>query len=319
MSRALRIEYEGAWYHVINEGINEICVFPSDKLVSEFYSILSDITRYFSVEIHAYTLEQKGYQLLLHTPLGNISSAMQYLNGVFTQRFNKLHNRKGCLFSGRYKSIVINADMYLLQVSRYIHWLPGLNGCYQDIKDYDWSSCAVYLGNNKAPQWLYCYEISGRFSLGNMNYQGYLEQGVDKPTLDFYQSQSSGSVLGSKSFKQHLINRIEASESGERKSVSSVIKTRPTIEQIIDALEEKTAAYSVSKTAKHSNSKRNIAMTLCRDVGRYGLKEIATVFGVGHPRSISVIVSRTRKLIESDDVIKSMYSKTKEELEDNYC
>lgn len=57
------------------------------------------------------------YHLLLRTPIANLSKEMRYLDGVYTQKFNFLQNRDGPLFRGRYRSIVVDADTYLLQVS----------------------------------------------------------------------------------------------------------------------------------------------------------------------------------------------------------
>lgn len=321
MSRALRIEYEGAWYHIINEGLEEISVFPSEEFSLEFFNIISDITCYFGIEVHAYILEKKGYQLLLHTPLGNLSAAMQYLNSVYTQRFNRLCERKGSLFCGRYKSIVFNADMYLLQVSRYIHWLPVINSYCSDIKKYTWSSCNVYLGIKKSPEWLHCTRIKQRLSASGLyaDYKSYLDLGVDSQIKQFYEDEFSGSVLGPKSFKKDLLRMIDYKKLNEKSCGHCTIRIRPSIEQVYEMVEDKINLEDLYSLKSDKKLTRNIAMALCRDVGQYGLKDIADAFGFGHHHSVSVIVSRTRKKVDSHYRLKELYMKTKMALEDNFC
>ena len=60
------------------------------------------------------------YHILIETPDGNLSKGMRQLNGVYTQRFNRTHNRVGHVFQGRYKAILVQKDAYLLELSRYI-------------------------------------------------------------------------------------------------------------------------------------------------------------------------------------------------------
>ena len=124
MARPLRIEYPGAWYHVMNRGVDRQPIFLHDAHRESFLSLLSDISRSYQVEIHAYCLMNNHYHLLVRTPLGNISRAMRHLNGVYTQRFNSMEKRDGSLFRGRFKAILVEADEYLLRLSRYIHLNP---------------------------------------------------------------------------------------------------------------------------------------------------------------------------------------------------
>jgi len=77
---------------------------------------------------HAYCLMDNHYHLLIETPDGNLSLGMRQLNGVYTQLFNKRHQRTGHLFQGRYKSILIQKDSYLLEVCRYVVLNPVRTG-----------------------------------------------------------------------------------------------------------------------------------------------------------------------------------------------
>jgi putative transposase len=128
MARPLRIEFEGAWYHVMNRGAGRRLIYRSSRHRDTFLRLLAEVTELFAVEIHAYCMMGNHYHLLTRTPRANLGRAMRHLNGVYTQRFNLTCGTDGPLFRGRYRSVLVAADTHLLQVSRYIHRNPGVPG-----------------------------------------------------------------------------------------------------------------------------------------------------------------------------------------------
>ena len=86
MSRPLRIEYPGAWYHVMNRGLNRRLIYSVKKDYSLFLATLGEACLYFHVGAGAYFLMPNHYHLLIHTPEGNISRFMRHLNGVYTHQ-----------------------------------------------------------------------------------------------------------------------------------------------------------------------------------------------------------------------------------------
>ncbi len=124
MTRPLRIEYEGAWYHAMNRGRAREVIFPDDVAYAAFLTTLAEAVARFRIEVHAYCLMPNHYHLLIRTPHANLSRAMRQIDGLYTQRHNQLAGTDGPLFRGRYKAIVVDADAYLLNVSRYIHCNP---------------------------------------------------------------------------------------------------------------------------------------------------------------------------------------------------
>jgi putative transposase len=91
------------------------------------------------------------YHLLLSTPEGNLNRVMRHINGVYTQRYNRLEKTDGPLFRGRYKAILVDADAYLLCVSRYIHLNPVAAGIVKKAHQYRWSSYCAYIGKVVPP------------------------------------------------------------------------------------------------------------------------------------------------------------------------
>ena len=124
MSRPLRIQYPDAWYHVMNRGRRGESVFLEKQDYSMFVELLKEVVDMYKVRVAAYALIPNHYHLLIQTPGGDLARCMRHLNGIYTQRFNRAHHCDGQLFGGRYKSILVDADSYLLELVRYIHRNP---------------------------------------------------------------------------------------------------------------------------------------------------------------------------------------------------
>jgi len=101
MSRPLRIEFPGAWYHVMNRGRRREKIFHVDGDREEFIKVLRETIELWNLQVSAYCLMSNHYHLLVRTPDGNLSGCMRHLNGVYTQRFNRHHTQEGQLFRGR--------------------------------------------------------------------------------------------------------------------------------------------------------------------------------------------------------------------------
>ncbi|MBW2106879.1 MAG: transposase, partial [Deltaproteobacteria bacterium] len=155
MARPLRIEYPDAWYHVMNRGRRGEDIFSDDQDYSIFTELLRETSEIWNVRIAAYCLMPNHYHMLVQTPAANISRSMRHLNGVYTQRYNRRHRCDGQLFRGRYKSILIGTESYLLQVVRYIHRNPLRAGLVKSLDVYKWSSHKGYLSITTKWDWLH--------------------------------------------------------------------------------------------------------------------------------------------------------------------
>ncbi len=154
MARPLRIQYPDAWYHVINRGRRGESVFEKKEDYLAFIDLLKDIGDMWNARVAAYCLMSSHYHLLIQTPGANLSRCMRHINGVYTQRFNRAHGCDGHLFRGRYKSILVDADSYLLELVRYIHRNPLDAGLVDRLDSYAWRSHKVYLSDGKKWNWL---------------------------------------------------------------------------------------------------------------------------------------------------------------------
>jgi REP element-mobilizing transposase RayT len=111
MARPLRIEFEGALYHILSRGNDRQDIYLNDDDYKTFLSVLEEMSSRFEVDIFAYVLMSNHYHLLIRTNESNLSKSMQWLGTTYTRRFNLQHFRSGHLFQGRYKSIIVQNEI----------------------------------------------------------------------------------------------------------------------------------------------------------------------------------------------------------------
>lgn len=138
----------------MNRGVDHQRIFFADADRVEFGRLLGEIHTKWGVETLAYCLMDNHYHLILHAPDGGLSAAMQYLGLVYTRHTNDRVGRDGPICRGRFASMLITSDSYLLQATRYVHRnaldLPGV----RRPENYRWSSYRAYLGYRRRPPFL---------------------------------------------------------------------------------------------------------------------------------------------------------------------
>lgn len=154
MARPLRIEYKGALYHITSRGNARQEIFISKEDYKGFLELLDDLNERYNWVCYAYCLMPNHYHLLVETPDGNLSIGMRHLNGVYTQMFNRNHNRVGHVFQGRFKSIIVQKENYLLELCRYIVLNPVRTCMVKHPKDWEWSSYSATTGIIEKPRFL---------------------------------------------------------------------------------------------------------------------------------------------------------------------
>ena len=132
MARSIRIEYSGVLYHVTSRGDRREDIYEDDLDRELFLDIFGQVVDGWNWVCHAYCLMSNHYHLVIETPDGNLSKGMRQLNGVYTQASNRRHRRTGHLFQGRYKAILVDADAYLLELTRYVVLNPVRAGIVKD-------------------------------------------------------------------------------------------------------------------------------------------------------------------------------------------
>lgn len=154
MARPLRIEFSGALYHVTARGDNKCRIFFNDKDRNKFLSIYSEIFARLQWITYAWCLMGNHFHLVVETPEPNLSEGMRVLNGTYTQYVNRAYGRTGHLFQGRFHSILVDRNPYLLEVIRYVVLNPVRAGLASSPRDWPWSSYRATAGLEAPPEWL---------------------------------------------------------------------------------------------------------------------------------------------------------------------
>ncbi len=154
MARPLRIEFPGAVYHVTARGDRREPIFVDDQDRDALLNIVGQALARFDAEILAYCLMGNHYHFVLHTRQANLSLLMRQINGVYTQAFNRRHDKVGHLFQGRFKAILVDRDAYLLEVCRYVELNPVAARIVKKPQAWPWSSYRAHVGQETAPDWL---------------------------------------------------------------------------------------------------------------------------------------------------------------------
>ena len=223
MARQWRIQYPSAIYHVMSRGNGGQSIFVSDQDRFTFLSLLELLTERFNIEIHAFVLMSNHYHLLVKTIEANLSKAMQWFGTTYTRRFNMANNHSGHLFQGRYKSIIVQNDAYLMLLSCYIHRNPLRAGIVERLADYPWSSYLYYAYKKDSPPWLHTESIFSQLK-GNDQQRAYRTktQNYADEDCSIWEDVKHGLIYGSQDFVTKIKNRFLGEKYHALKSIIKV-------------------------------------------------------------------------------------------------
>jgi len=213
MARPLRIEFEGAHYHITSRGNARQDIFLNKVDRQHFLEYLVRCLDRYQWRCHAYCLMDNHYHLLIETLLPNLSKGVRYLNGSYTQSHNRRHKRVGHLFQGRYKAILVQKEGYLLELARYIVLNPVRAGMVRSAREWLWSSYRAMSDEITTPHWLTDDTILGYFSLPRdkaiKGYKLFVSEGKDQPSP--WSSLKNQVFLGDDEFVEDMQSKLPES------------------------------------------------------------------------------------------------------------
>lgn len=207
----MRIEYEGALYHVTARGNAKTVIYLNNADRNKFLDTLECCIRKFNFKCHGYCIMTNHYHLLIETPDANLSAGIQWLNSVYAQYFNRVHDRVGHVFQGRFKAILVQRDSYLLELCRYIVLNPVRAGVVSNPAKYRWSSYCQTIGAKRERRnflntdWILA-QFGNDIAQARKSYVKFVMHGInaDSPMMNI----QSDIILGNRSFMIELINRL---------------------------------------------------------------------------------------------------------------
>ncbi len=283
MARPLRIEFPGALYHLTARGNAQQPIYLDDQDRHNFLQILGKTLSDCNGICHAYCLMTNHYHLLMETPEANLSQIMKQINGIYTQRFNRKHQRVGHVFQGRFKSIIVDKDAYLLELCRYIVLNPVRAGMIEDPGRYRWSSFKATAGMIKTPNFLSTDWILSQFAKTLPEAQALYRQFVraGKNETSPWKALKGQCLLGGKELIEKLSPYLKQKATIKEIRIVDRKALRPDLAQL----------FSDSNLA--SKALRNRAMRVAHFEHGYRQKEIADHLGL-HYTTVSNILRKIR-------------------------
>ncbi|MBI3066758.1 MAG: transposase [Deltaproteobacteria bacterium] len=215
MARKPRVEFDGAFYHVIVRGNQRQRTFQDDRDRAAYLQRIEHYRQRYGFRLYAYVLMSNHVHLLLETKSVALSKIMQGIQASYTQSYNRRHRKVGHLFQGRYKAILCDRNAYLLELVRYLHLNPGRLREPEDPWRYRWSSHGAYLGK-ASPVKLDTQEILSQFGsrldAARRAYLGFMEDGMTQGHEEKYYQTLDQRFLGDERFVREVAERSEAKE-----------------------------------------------------------------------------------------------------------
>ena len=297
MSRPLRIQYPGAWYHVMNRARRGQDLFLDKVDMGTFLDLLKETATMFNLKVSAYCLMPTHYHLLVQTPDANLDRCMRHINGVYTQRYNVRNKCDGTLFRGRYKAILVDVDSYLLELVRYIHRNPLRAGMVSKIDQYAWSSHQGYLSDDQRWEWLHKGFVLGRLAkyraVQIRKYRQFVDKQDAEQLVAFLKKANLPSMLGGKKFVEWV--KATFFKGKIHKDVPQTKLLAPARQGIIQVVCD---YYEVAEKDLMAvrrgvvNEPRDMAIYLLRTVCGEPLMKIGATFGMARYSSVSSAVDR---------------------------
>jgi putative transposase len=317
MARPLRIDYSGAFHHITTRGVASQDIFFDDEDREVFLQQLATSYQRWGVVYHGYCLMTNHYHLEVQTPEGHLSRCLQWVNHTYAAHINRRYHRAGHLFQGRFKSVLVEAEAHLHELTRYIHLNPVRAGMVVAPAQYAWSSYRDYLGWRQPPGWLELHTTLSQFGceLGEQRqrYREFVEQGQVTNSL---LSMRFGAVLGRDGFVQWARQKLRDTDA--ESEVAQLVKGRPgvSLEAICEVVRR---AYDVTQEVlrekwRRSSEGRDVVIYLAKTHSGQPLREIGAYLGQISPSSVSVVHKRLSQRMSTEPGFRETIQRLEAEL-----
>ena len=240
MARPLRVEYEGAIYHVTIRGNDRRNIFRDDRDRQRFLDRLGGCVEAHEIRLYMFCLMSNHVHLMVETPAGNLSEFMHRLQTAYSVYFNLRHGRSGHLFQGRFGARVVRGEGYILRLARYIHLNPVFTRAAKKLplreridmlRRYRWSSYRSYIGR-AAPLEFVDYAPMLAMTKAETKakqpaeYRKFVEAGIAETDKDLQRIMAASPLaIGSEKFK-HWVRGVHDKLSGKHGRVEDVTLRR---------------------------------------------------------------------------------------------
>jgi REP element-mobilizing transposase RayT len=307
MARPLRLEHEGAVWHVTARGNERKNIFRSDADRLLFLALLAAAVKRCNWIVHVYTLMSNHFHLVIETPEKTLSRGMQWLDGQYARRFNKRHKRVGHLFQGRFYAQLVQKESHLLELTRYVVLNPVRAGMVERPEEYRWSSYRATVGLEAPPAWLTIDWVLGQFGsepkAAAVRYAEFVDAGVgiERSPWDDLVGQI---FLGTADWIERMQALIDEEPRSEEHPRAQVHIARPTMEAVVDAVAKTFECTSAAVCTRAIPAARMLAAWLAWHEGLLRLRQIRAAFRLRSNGTISDLIRRCARELERDAVLR---------------
>jgi len=275
MARKPRIEFKGAFYHVITRGNQRQKIFKDKDDFLKYLEILSNYKTRYKYFLYAFMLMNNHVHLLIETQEIPLSKILQGINQSYTTYFNRKYKTVGHLFQGRYKAILCDRDEYLLSLVKYIHLNPVRAKLVKTPDDHQWSSHLSYIKKTDKITIVDTDQVLRMFSEDKQRarklYSAYMSEGSIVKKEDVYNTIGQR-ILGSEEFLERVMERYNGEFKKEKR------KQEYTLYEIAKGV-EKVWGVSLNQIRERSRSEnitlgRKLLSLVAKEYGHKG-KEIS--------------------------------------------
>jgi len=313
----------------MNRGNRREDIFMTDQDRQVFLDALADSCETYQIKLISYVLMSNHFHFLVQTPRANLSEFMRHFLVTYTVRFNRRNGRSGHVFQGRFKSLLVDEDEYLLPLSRYIHLNPIRTRQFKKaefskkceyLKNYPWSSFPgyCYLGKrtkNIDYDWFICTYFGEDTSKGRRDYREYVYHGIEGGIENPFEDVAHQSILGTQDFIDWVKQMLPSKEQREVPSLKKLQNDVP-VERII--LKVAKAGNVKAEDLQDRKTKlkdlRAMAMELCYRYSNNKQKEIGALFGVDYS-TVSQNRVRLKAKLKSSRKLKKQYDRIRIQIE----
>ena len=324
MARPIRIEYEGAVYHVTIRGNERKALFKHDRDRERFIQVLAGSVERYDVRLYLYCLMDNHAHFVLETPRANLSRFMQRFQTAYTVYYNRRHRRSGHLMQGRFGASIVDEDRYILKLSRYVHLNPVFVRANRGkpeaeriaiLREYRWSSYRGYIGKAKGEDFVN-YEpilsmMDGSRKRLKSTYRRFVEAGImdiDSAVIDA--KRRSPLCIGSDDSVERVEELYhELVEGRGQKEDISFRRQSFWIDQdtVLDAV---CSVFKVEQRALYRRTRNDLlrsmsAHFLCRHSG-CTQRKAGKILEIGHSSSVSRRLKQLHALLETDERAKEL-------------
>ncbi len=324
MARPIRIEYEGAVYHVTVRGNERHAIFKTNADRERFVRTLSDSVDRYDIRLYLYCLMQNHIHLVLETPRGNLSRFMHRLQTSYTVYFNRRHRRSGHLMQGRFGASLVDEDLYILKLSRYVHLNPVFTRANKAkppserisiLRGYVWSSYRGYIGQAKQDDFVDYGPVLGMMEGARRNvkslYRRFVEAGIediDSAVIDA--KKRSPLCIGSEESVERIGGRYrELVESRQHKEDIAFgrISFSMDPEMILSCVCE---AFGVERTSlfqrRRNSFLRAMASKFLCEMGGLTQREVGVLLRSGNGASVSKQLKKLALHLRTDPALEKL-------------